>query len=214
MSERVVRDLPIGDWDTWLVFARARLSASAVAHGRAGALFDRSQRMTTRLAARPRGRPSAAVKHVAAWFRMSWDTVKQIDEQAREVAGLGRCAVGGSVVLVITNSPCITGIGMPRWSLRRGSPSVNRAGCAVVFRVKAAALCPDRSGGGGPVGSVRGRSPRALSAGDLVYKLFHVAANHPRAVIDRVRVDEADCVEKADGSVPTRDWRRVIKGTR
>ena len=51
VSERRVRDLPLGEWDTWLVFSRARLQCPRCGPTvEAVPWLDRDQRMTTRLA--------------------------------------------------------------------------------------------------------------------------------------------------------------------
>ena len=48
---RRVRDLPLGEWDTWLVFSRARLQCPRCGPTvEAVPWLDRDQRMTTRLA--------------------------------------------------------------------------------------------------------------------------------------------------------------------
>jgi transposase len=50
VSPRRVRDLPLGDWDTWLVFPRARLQCPRCGPTvEAVPWLDRYQRMTTRL---------------------------------------------------------------------------------------------------------------------------------------------------------------------
>jgi transposase len=89
-SERRVRDLPIGDWDTWLIFPRARLQCPRC--GPAVELvpwLDRYQRMTTRLAEKiAKLAQRLSIKHVAEWFGVSRDTVKQIDKRSL-LASLG-----------------------------------------------------------------------------------------------------------------------------
>jgi len=85
VSERRVRDLPLGEWDTWLVFPRARLQCSRYGPTvEAVPRLDPYQRMTTRLAEKiARLAQSLPIKQVAGWFGVGWDTVKQIDQRAR-----------------------------------------------------------------------------------------------------------------------------------
>ena len=53
VTERRVRDLPVFDWDTWVVFPRARLQCPRCGPTvEAVPWLDRYQRMTTRLAGR------------------------------------------------------------------------------------------------------------------------------------------------------------------
>jgi len=84
VSERRVRDLPVFDWDTWVVFPRARLACPRCGPTvEAVPWLDRYQRMTTRLAEKiARLAMVLPIQHVAAWFAVHWDTVKQIDRRA------------------------------------------------------------------------------------------------------------------------------------
>lgn len=79
-----MRDLPIGDWDVWLVVPRARLGCPRCGPTvEAVPWLDGYQRMTTRLADKiARLAQVLPIKHVAAWFRVGSDTVKQIDARA------------------------------------------------------------------------------------------------------------------------------------
>lgn len=78
VSERRVRDLPILEAETWLVFPRARLECPHCGPTvEAVPWLDRYQRMTTRLAeAIARLAQVLPIKHVAEWFRVGWETVK------------------------------------------------------------------------------------------------------------------------------------------
>ena len=84
VSERRVRDLPLREWDTWLVFPRARLQCPRCGPTvEAVPWLDRYQRMTTRLAVKiARLAQVLPITQVAAWFGVGWDTVKQIDRRA------------------------------------------------------------------------------------------------------------------------------------
>src|SRR5438552_9194818 len=84
VTPRRVRDLPLLERDTWLIVPRARLACPRCGPTvEAVPWLDRYQRMTTRLAAKIAGLSQVLpIKHVAAWFGVSWDTVKQIDQRA------------------------------------------------------------------------------------------------------------------------------------
>ena len=83
VSERRVRDLPILEAETWLVFPRARLQCPRCGPSvEAVPWLDRYQRITTRLAAAiARLAQVLPIKQVAAWFGVGWETVKQIESQ-------------------------------------------------------------------------------------------------------------------------------------
>ena len=84
VAERRVRDLAVFDWDTWIVFPRARLECPRCGPTvEAVPWLDRYQRMTTRLAEKvARLTMVLPIRHVAAWFHLHWDTVKQLDRRA------------------------------------------------------------------------------------------------------------------------------------
>ncbi len=84
VSKRRVRDLPLREWDTWLVFPRARLECPRCGPTvEAVPWLDRYQRMTVRLPEKiARLAQVLPIKPVAAWFGVGWDTVKQIDRRA------------------------------------------------------------------------------------------------------------------------------------
>ena len=155
------------------------------------------------------------MRHVAAYYGLDWDTVKQIDCRHLE-RELGPVDLAGVVA-----------IGMDEFAIQKGhryateivEPSRKRVlwvgrgrgrddvrpffdllgaqGCqqlkAVVMDMSAA--CTEE---------VRARCPNAC----IVYDLFHVIAKYGREVIDRVRVDEANRV-RAD-----RKARKLVKGSR
>jgi transposase len=225
VSERRVRDLPIGEWDTWLIFPRARLQCP-----RCGPTvesvpwLDRYQRMTTRLAEKiARLAQRLSIKHVAEWFGVSWDTVKQIDKRAL-LAGLGppedhldgvrviaidEFAIQRGhryatvVVDVLTKRVLWICRDRDREALRGFFVALGPERCALLeaaavdmwrpYRTELLSYCPQ----------VR-----------LVYDLFHVVAKYGREVVDRVRVDETNRLARAAGPGPIRNQRRVIKGAR
>lgn len=224
-SPRRVRDLPIGEWDTWLVFPRARLQCPRCGPTvEAVSWLDRYQRMTKRLAEKIAHLAQVLpIKHVAAWFRVSWDTVKQIDARA-VTAQLGpiESAWDGLRVLAIDEFAIQRGHryatvvldplrkrvvwlsrGRDQGALRPFFEALGPARCAQVEAVAVDMWAPYAA-------EVRAHCPRA----QLVYDLFHVVAKYGREVIDRVRVDETNRLARAAGPGPIRTARRVIKGAR
>jgi len=228
VTERRVRDLPVFDWETWLVFPRARLQCP-----RCGPMveavpwLDRYQRMTTRLAdAIARLAQVLPIAQVAGWFHVGWDTVKQIDYRAlRQRVGPVDATSLAEVRVIAIDEFAIqrghryatviadpyrkrvlwVGRGRSREDVRPFFELLGTAGCA-----RLAAVVMDMSGSYGD--EVRARCPHAT----IVYDLFHVVAKYGREVIDRVRVDETNRIARANGpnDQPTRARRRVIKGTR
>lgn len=228
VAERRVRDLPVFDWDTWLVFPRARLQCPRCGPTvEAVSWLDRYQRMTTRLAEKiARLAQVLPIKHVAQWFGVSWDTVKQLDQRALaarlgpvDAASLADVRViaidefaiqrGHRYATVIadplTKRVLWVGRGRRREDVRPFFELLGPEGCA---RVEAVVM--DMSGSYGD--EVRAQCVHAT----IVYDLFHVVAKYGREVIDRVRVDETNRVARANGpnDRQTRAQRRVIKGTR
>jgi transposase len=225
VSERRVRDLPIGEWDTWLIFPRARLQCP-----RCGPTVervpwvDRYQRMTTRLAEKiAKLSQRLSIKHVAEWFGVSWDTVKQIDKRAL-LSKLGEVEdhLDGVRVITIDEFAIQKGhryatviVDVPtkrvlwicrdrnRESIRGFFLALGPERCALLeaaavdmwkhYRNEILAHCPQVK---------------------LVYDLFHVVAKYGREVVDRVRVDETNRLARAAGPGPIRNERRVIKGAR
>lgn len=105
VAERRVLDLPILEAETWLVLPRARLECP-----RCGPTvevvpwLDRYQRMTTRLSeAIARLAQVLPIKHVAAWFGVGWETVKQIDQRAMtaRIGPLDTASLAGVRVIAI-----------------------------------------------------------------------------------------------------------------
>lgn len=228
VTERRVRDLSVFDWDTWVVFPRARLQCPRCGPTvEAVPWLDRYQRMTTRLAEKiARLATVLPIDHVAAWFHVHWDTVKQIDRRAlyarlgpittESLAGVRRLVIDEfaiqkghryATVIVDAETKRVLWVhrGRDRAAIRPFFVLLGPAGCA---RIDAVAV--DMSGSYGD--EVRAQCPHAT----LVYDLFHVVAKYAREVIDRVRVDETNRIARAAGpNRPViRAARRVIKGTR
>lgn len=224
-AERRVRDLPILDAETWLVFPRARLACPRCGPTvEAVPWLDRYQRMTTRLAeAIARLAQVLPIKHVATWFGVGWETVKQIDQRALErrlgpvdlsdvrVIAIDEFAIQrghryATVVVEPTTKRVLwVGRGRGREDLRAFFTLLGPVGCeritAVVIDMSPAYT-----------EEVRAQCPHA----EIVYDLFHVVAKYGREVIDRVRVDETNRIARAAGKnhMAIRARRRVIKGTR
>lgn len=227
VASRWVRDLPILDADTWLMLPRARLRCPRCGPTVEGVPWlDRYARMTTRLAESiARLCQVLPIKHVASWFRVGWDAVKQIDERALQ-ARLGPIELGlrdvrviaidefaiqrghryATVVVEPTRKRVLwVGRGRGREDLRGFFELLGPDGCAALK-----AVVTDMSPA--YVAEVQHHCPHAA----LVYDLFHVVARYGREVIDRVRVDETNRLRRAGGphNRRTRALRRVIKGAR
>ncbi len=225
VSERRVRDLPIMEAETWLVFPRARLECPRCGPTvEAVPWLDRYQRMTTKLAeAIARLAHVLPIKHVAAWFSVGWETVKQIDQRALErrlgpvdlsdvrVIAIDEFAIQrghryATVVVEPTTKRVLwVGRGRGREDLRAFFALLGPAGCA---RITAVVIDMSTA----YTEEVRAQCPQA----QIVYDLFHVVAKYGREVIDRVRVDETNRIARAAGKnqMAIRRRRRVIKGTR
>jgi transposase len=225
---RRVRDLPILDAETWLLVPRARLECPRCGPTvEAVPWLDRYQRMTTRFAESvARLCQVLPVQHVATWFRLNWETVKQIDLRAM-VARMGPVDTASLAG--------VRAIAIDEFAIQRGQryatvvlePATRRVlwvgrGCAredirpffallgTEGRARLDAVVMDMNGA--YEAEVRAQCPHAA----IVYDLFHVVAKYGHEVIDRVRVDETNRLARANGpdDMPIRDRRRVIKGTR
>ena len=227
VTPRLVRDLPILDADTWLRVPRARLACP-----RCGPpveqvpWLDRYARMTTRFAESvARLCQVLPIKHVAEWFRLGWDTVRQID--ARSLAARLGPVTAASLAGVRT-------VALDEFALHRGQryatvalePETRRVLWVGLGRSRADVrpffelLGPEGRAGleavvmdmnGAFETEVRAQCPHAA----IVYDLFHVVAKYGAEVIDRVRVDETNRISRAAPDNPrTTAARRVMKGTR
>ena len=204
--ERRIRDLPIGERDTYLIVPVARVRCPRCGPTTEGiAWLDRYQRMTKRLADKiARLAMITSIKHVAEWFRLSWDTVKQIDQRALErrlgpvdLRGLRRIAIdefalhrgqtyATLVVDVETRRVVWVGRGRGREQVRAFFAELGPAGCAALEAV-VMDLWPAY------VHEVRAQCPQAAIVADL----FHIVARFGVEVVDRVRVDEMNRVGRA-----------------
>lgn len=163
------------------------------------------------------------IKHVATWFGVGWETVKQIDKRSL-AARLGPVDLSDVRVIAIDEFAIQRGHryatlvadpmtkrvlwisrGRDRAALSGFFTALGPEGCA---RLEAAVMDMWQA----YTEELKARCPNAA----VVYDLFHVVARYGRFVIDRVRVDETNRVARAHGDrdKATRDRRRVIKGTR
>lgn len=225
VTERRVRDLPIRDAETWLVVPRARLACPRCGPTvEAVPWLDRYQRVTTQSAeAMARLAQVLPIKHVAQWFSVGWETVKQIDQRAlerrlgpvdqaslREVRGLAldefaiqRGQRYATVVLAPTTKRVLwVGRGAGREAIRPFFELLGAQG-------RAARDAVGMDTNGAYEAEVRAPCPHTA----ISYDLFHVVATYGHEVIDRVRVDEANRLGRAAPDDPVRTaQRRVIKG--
>ena len=222
---RRVRDLPVMQWDTWLLVPRARVECPRCGPTvEAVAWLDKYARMTTRLAAKIAGLAQVLpITQVAAWFRVGWDTVKQIDQRALarrlgrmedHLDGLTQLAVDEfaiekghrdvTIVLdVVTKRVVWLVRGRGEDALASFFTALGPARCAAITAVTCDLWGPYTT-------QVRRSYPQAA----LVYDAFHLIARYGQDVVDRVRVDETNRIARAAGQGAVRDARRVIKGTR
>jgi transposase len=224
-TTRRIRDLPLGEWDTWLVVPTVRLRCPRCGPTvEAIPWLDRYQRMTKRLAERIARLAQVTSLHATAtWFRVSWDTVKQIDQRAL-AARLGPIDAhwdelrllavdefalhrGHRYATVVVDPTCKRVLWLARGreadALTTFFEQLGPDRCARIEAVTVDMWAPYTQ-------AVRAHCPQAA----LVYDLFHVVAKYGREVIDRVRVDETNRLARAAGPGPVRDQRRVIKGAR
>ena len=204
--ERRIRDLPIGDRDTYLIVPVSRVRCPRCGPTTESiAWLDRYQRMTKRLADKiARLATFTSIKHVAEWFGLSWDTVKQIDQRALErrvgpvdLRGVRQIAIdefalhrGQSYATLVvepaTKRVLWVGRGRGREQLREFFLLLGPEGCQALEAV-VMDLWPAY------VREVRAQCPRAAIVADL----FHIVARFGTEVIDRVRVDEMNRVGRA-----------------
>jgi transposase len=225
---RRVRELPILDADTWLLLPRARVQCP-----RCGPTveqvgwLDRYQRMTTRFAESiARLAQVLPLEHVAQLLRVGWQTVKQIDRRAlerrlgpvdlREVRWLGidefalRRGQRYATVIVEVRTKRVLWVSRDRnrAALEQFFTALGSVACAQVEAVVMDMWGPYRE-------AVRAHCPQAA----IVYDLFHVLARYGQEVVDRVRVDETNRLQRVvphqqRGQHQAEAIRRVIKGTR
>lgn len=216
-EERRVRDLPIFEVPVELVVPRLRvLCPNCGPKLEQLDWLEPYSRVTSRLAASvARMCKVMSVRHVAAFYGLAWDTVKQIDCRHLErelgaidlrgvtVIGMDEFAIQkghryATVVVDPTRKRVLwVGRGRSREDVRPFFDLLGEEGCKQIN-----AVAMDMSAAYAE--EVRARCPNA----QVVYDLFHVVAKYGREVIDRVRVDEAN---RLRGNRPA---RHLVKGAR
>ncbi len=225
-SERRVRDLPLGEWDTWLIVPRARVECPKCGPVvEAVPWLDKHARMTTRLAEKIAALAQLLpIKQVAQWFGVHWTTVKLIDQRAMarrlgrmedHLDGLRRLAVdefalekGHQYVTAVLDVDTKRIVWLCRGrgldALGGFFTALGPARCAQLTAVTLDMWAAYTS-------QVKHFAPQAA----LVYDPFHVLARYHDVVVDRVRVDETNKIAKSDLTQPAvTAARRVIKGTK
>jgi transposase len=226
VTPRRIRDLPIAEWDTWLILPRVRLQCPRCGPTVADVPWlDRYQRMTKRLAEKIATLAQVLpIKHVAAWFHVSWGTVKQIDKRALQ-ARLGPLVLTGVrqiaidefalhrghayatvVVDVLTKRVLWLARGREGAALDGFFTALGATGCAQIEAVVLDLWRPYLK-------AIRTQCPRAA----IVYDGFHALARYAQEVIDRVRIDETNRLQRPQREhrrAKAEAVRRVLKGTR
>ncbi len=212
---RQVRDLPILDARTWLIVPRRR-----VACPRCGAKLERLswlgryQRVTRRLAESvARLCRVLPIKHVAAFFGLSWSTVKAIDKRSMEET-LGPVVLDGVRVIAMDEFAIHKGHRYATVVVEPATKRVLWVGHSMAARTSGrSSRCWARRGNieavvmdmnGADEAELRHQCPKA----EIVFDLFHVVAKYGREVIDRVRVDEANRLKH------DKKARKVVKSAR
>ena len=217
VEQRRVRDLPLFEHRTVVIFPRVRLACPRCGP-RVELLrwLDPHVRVTRRLGESvARLCKVASVLHVARHYDLDWKTVKALDKaylerelgpvdlEGIEVIGLDEFAIHkghryATVVVEPTRKRVLwIGRGRGREDIRPFFELLGPERCA---RLKAAVMDMNT----GYQLEVRAHCANAA----LVFDLFHVVAKYGREVIDRVRVDRANEL-RAD-----RRGRHIVKGAR
>ncbi len=216
-QERRIRDLPLFEVSVELVVPRLRmLCATCGPKLEHLSWLEPYARVTRRLAQSvARLCKVMSIRHVARFYGLGWDTVKEIDCRSLErelgpidlsgveVIGMDEFAIQKGhryatvIVEPLRKRVLWVGRGRGREDVRPFFDLLGEDGCR---RLKAVAM--DMSAAYGE--EVRARCPNA----EVIYDLFHVIAKYGREVIDRVRVDEANRL-RADRSA-----RHLVKSAR
>ena len=217
IEERWIRDLPILDAQTHLLVHRRRVLCPCCGPKlEALSWLERYARVTRRLAQSvARLCKILPIKHVAEFYGLGWDAVKQIDKDYLQET-LGPVDLSGIEVIVMdefaiqkghryatvivepyTKRVLWVGRGRGREDIR---PFFERLGEEGRKNLRAVAMDMN----GSYEEEVRYQCPLA----EIVYDLFHVVAKYGREVIDRVRVDEANRLRD------DKKARKVVKSAR
>lgn len=215
-TERWVQDLPILDAEALLLVPRFRV-ACGVCGPKVEHLswLSKYARVTVRLAQSvARLCKHLAIKHVAEFYGLGWDTVKAIDKAHLETT-LGEPDLSEVDMLAMDEFAVKRGHryatifvepqrkqvlwvcqGRSREDIR---PFFERLGEAGRLRIRAVAMDMN----GAYEEEVRYQCPYAV----IVFDQFHVLAKYSREVVDKVRTTEAN-------QQTSRADRKVIKGSR
>lgn len=216
-EERRVRDLPIFEARVELVVPRLRLLCPHCGPKLEElAWLEPYARVTARLAnSVARLCKVMSVRHVAAFYGLSWSTVKLIDLRYLmrelgppclddvEVIGMDEFAIQKghryATVIVEPYRKAVLWVcrGRGRLDVR---PFFEELGPQGRVRLKAAVMDMN----GAYAEEVRFQCPNA----EIVYDLYHVVAKYGREVIDRVRVDEANRLRQ------DKPARKLVKSSR
>ncbi len=217
VSVRVIRDLPLFDADTFIRMPRRRVHCPWCGpRVERPSWLHRYARMTRRLAdSVVRLCQQLPIKHVAAFYGLGGDAVKDLDKAALEER-LGPPDLDGLEVLAMDEFAIHKGqiyatvVVEPR---RKRVLWVGPGRDRECLRSFFALLGPERAARIRAVAmdmhaafylEVQAQCPHA----EVVFDLFHVVAGYGRHVLDRVRVDEANRLRHDKRA------RRVIKSTR
>lgn len=216
LTDRWVRDLPLWDAETHLCVQRCR-----VACPRCGpkveqlSWLSKHARVTQRFAENvARLCRHLSVKHVADFYRLGWDAVKQIDKAYLErtlpepdLAGVTLLAMDEfavkkghryATIFVEPQSKRVLWV-CPGRSREEIRPFFEKLGPDGRRRLEAVAMDMNAA----YEAEVKAQCPQA----EVVYDLFHVVAKYGREVIDRVRTAEAHRQQH-------RGERQVLKSSR
>ena len=217
ITQRWVRDLPVFELQTRLLVHRVRVACPNCGP-RVEALdwLDRYARVTRRLAESvARMCKFAPIKHVAEFYDLKWQAVKDIDKAylkrtlgppdlsdvtllAMDEFAIRKGHRYATVVIEPTTKRVLwIGLGRKREDIRPFFKLLGEAGC---HRIQAVAMDMNAS----YEEEVKANCPQA----QIVYDLFHVVAKYGREVIDRVRVDEANRLRH------DKPARKIIKSSR
>jgi transposase len=210
VSQRRVRDLPLLQYDVWLVVPQARVTCPQCGPTvEAIPWLDRYQRLTKRLAETlARLAQVMPISQVAARYHVSWDTVKHLDHRAlaarlgplepSDFSAVRRIAVdefalhkgqtyATLVVDVDTKRVVWIARGRDAEALAGFFRVLGPAGCARLEAVATDLATPF-------VKAVREHCPHVA----IIYDLFHALQRYTAQVLDRVRYDEANRIVRPD----------------
>ena len=214
VTERWVRDLPILDADTRLLVHRRRVRCPDCGPQlEALPWLEPYARVTTRLAdSVARLCNELPIRHVAAHYGLHWDTVKSIHKRwlgrtldcialpevetiVMDEFALHKGRRYATVIMEPTRKQVLWVCrGRSREDIRPFFEALGEQG-----RKRLQAVATDMNGA--YVQEVKAQCPHAK----IVYDLFHVVAKYGKEVIRRVRVDEANRLDKKD------KMRKVIR---